>query len=183
MGGRGGAHAERERYMCGGRGRQAHDCPRGRCARVILSAWAMRVSKAASNCKCAVALRPRGSLPTVHVAGGCLTPSGSSELGAEYLRAELGKPFTLDAADFPLRLSVLSASASVRGTDGPLGTEVQIPALYFTFYTEEVDMRTRELMWCASTASTRLHLVFTATRPSRRHLWHGVHPAPPPILI
>ena len=123
----------------------------------------MRVSRSASNCKCAVthraelSNRPRGSLTTVHVAGGCLAPSGSSELGAEYLRAELGAPFKLDAADFPLRLSVLSASASARGTDGPMGTEVEIPALYFSFYTEEVDMRTRELMWCANTASSRYH--------------------------
>ena len=123
----------------------------------------MRVSRSASNCKCAVthraelSNRPRGSLTTVHVAGGCLAPSGSSELGAEYLRAELGAPFKLDAADFPLRLSVLSASASARGTDGPMGTEVEIPALYFSFYTEDVDMRTRELMWCTNTASSRYH--------------------------
>ena len=65
------------------------------------------------------------------------------------LRAELGaEPFKLEREDFPLRISVISASASVRGADGPTPAPVPAPSLYFSFYTDEIDEQMRQLMWC-----------------------------------
>jgi len=65
------------------------------------------------------------------------------------MRAELGSSFSLSEGDFPLRLNLHSANASLRTHDrhDALVDPELGPSLYATFYTEELDTTGRYLLW------------------------------------
>ena len=97
--------------------------------------------------ECADNVALRGNV--VFQQGGCHAPNGNVTLPYSMMRAELGSPFTLEANDFPLRLLVLSANASLRGEEAwdAASRPADAPKIYATFYTEELDYSARYLMW------------------------------------
>ena len=85
----------------------------------------------------------------VYIQGSCEVVLGTRTLPHNLLRAELGRPFRLQAGDFPLRLTVLSMQASLRGghaVNAAADVPGADPAVYFTLYTEELDVTYRMLM-------------------------------------
>ena len=85
----------------------------------------------------------------IYVQGGCDWLSGPESIVTNLMRAELGEPWTVTAEDFPLRLLVISANASLRGEDAfdAVDDETLRPALYASFYTEELDHVSRYMLW------------------------------------
>jgi hypothetical protein len=110
---------------------------------------------------------------TTSAQGDCNFITGAARTTSSLLRAELGDAFVLDGADFPLALTVLGtrlhpisrlgpereprrARAATRADPHPhpppRGSGVELamrgrgahePQLYFTFYTEEVELGER----------------------------------------
>ena len=85
----------------------------------------------------------------VFVQGGCDAASGSHVLRAATMRAEVGDEFVLTEEDFPLRLSVAYANASLRGKEAfSAHTDLQLaPRIYATFYTPQIDSAGRYTLW------------------------------------
>ena len=99
----------------------------------------VKASEAGGPVQCAEEVVRANTL--VAVQGGCDATSGLQRLPRPMLRAELGPKFVLQQNDFPLYLTVIAANASDRGEpDDP-------PQLYFSFYTEELDVGQRFGMW------------------------------------
>ena len=99
--------------------------------------------------RCAADVVPRNTI--VALQGGCDSPSGEHRLERSMLRAEIGPWFTVDGADFPLYLTVLGVNSSDRGPQDDSSGDVHgaepLPQLYFSFYTEELNMSQRLGMW------------------------------------
>ena len=89
--------------------------------------------------RCAEEVVPAGTL--VALQGGCDQPSGLTRLARQMLRAELGNSFVLQRQDFPLYLTLLDANASDRGE------QTSRPELYFSLYTEELNVPRRLGLW------------------------------------
>ena len=89
--------------------------------------------------RCAEEVVPAGTL--VALQGGCDQPSGLTRLARQMLRAELGESFVLQRQDFPLYLTLLDADASDRGE------QTSPPELYFSLYTEELNVARRLGLW------------------------------------
>ena len=89
--------------------------------------------------RCAEEVVPAGTL--VALQGGCDQPSGPTRLTRQMLRAELGDSFVLRRQDFPLHLTLLDANASDRGE------QTSPPELYFSLYTEELNVPRRIGLW------------------------------------
>jgi hypothetical protein len=89
--------------------------------------------------RCAEEVVPAGTL--VALQGGCDQPSGLTRLARQMLRAELGDSFVLQRQDLPLHLTLLDANASDRGE------QTSPPELYFSLYTEELNVPRRLGLW------------------------------------
>ena len=110
--------------------------------------WAGSVPlQAASQIACAPEVVRRGT--QIFMQGGCDAPSAMAQLSHHMARAELGTPFVLSANDFPLSLQISSANASLRGEDAyeASADPTQMPSLFASFYTEELDWTNRYLLW------------------------------------
>lgn len=110
--------------------------------------WNQRpVANAGPDVQCAEAVVLSGT--RVYVQGGCDSASGSHVLRADAMRAELGSPFMLSETDFPLRLSVSYANASLRGEEAysAQSNPELAPRIYVSFYTAELDTSLRYLLW------------------------------------
>ena len=98
--------------------------------------------------QCAQLVESKGT--SVYLEGGCEVVDIERTLPYDVMRAELGQPFSFETADMPLRLTVSSVRASLRGnaaaafaTDAAGAT----PAIYFSLYTGETDDTGRKLLY------------------------------------